>query len=64
MAAAIVGDEAIAARCEEEHLVFKGVCAERPAMAEDDGLTLAPIVVVNLRAVLRRDRRHGGYSWY
>ena len=56
MAAAIMGDAAIAARREEEHLVLEGVGAERPAMAEDDRLSRAPVLVVNLRPVLGGDR--------
>src|SRR5882724_7676683 len=38
VAAAIVRDAAVAARGQEEHLVLEGVRAQRPAMAEDDGL--------------------------
>ena len=38
MAAAVMGDAAISAGGQKEHLVFKGVRAQRPAMAEDDGL--------------------------
>ena len=60
VAAAVVGDAAVAARGQEEHLVFEGVGAERPAVAEDDGLSGAPVVVVDLRAVLGRDRAHMG----
>jgi hypothetical protein len=53
-----MGDAAIAARGQEEHLVLERVGAERPAMAENNGLTLAPIIVVDLRAVLGGDRGH------
>jgi hypothetical protein len=35
MAATIMGDAAIAMGGQEEHLIFKGVGAEQPAMAED-----------------------------
>src|SRR5260221_5277885 len=63
VAAPVVRDATVAARGEEEHLVFEGVRAERPAVAEDDGLALAPVLVVDLGAVLRRDVSHAGFSW-
>ena len=59
MAAAIMGDAAMAVRSEEKHLVLEGVGAERPAMAEDDWLSAAPVLVVNLCSVLGGDGRHG-----
>ena len=59
MAAAIMGDASIAARSEIEHLVFKGIRGERPAMTENDGLSFAPVVVIDLRAVSGCDRAHG-----
>jgi hypothetical protein len=46
MAAPVVGDAAIATRGEKEHLVFERVGGERPAMAENDRLTGAPILVI------------------
>src|SRR5215470_13836159 len=46
MAAAVMGNAAVSARCQEKHLIFPGVCAERPAVAEHDGLSSAPIFVV------------------
>jgi hypothetical protein len=58
VAAAIMGNTAVAARGQEEHLVFKGVRTERPAVAEDHRLPGAPILVVDLRTVRRRDRAH------
>ena len=48
-----MGDAAVAASGQKEHLVFEGVRAERPAMAEDDGLSGAPVLVIDLRAVFR-----------
>ena len=45
---------------EESHLVFKRIGGERPAVAEDDGLAAAPVLVVNLRTVLCGDRPTGG----
>src|SRR5207253_101720 len=62
MAAAVMGDTAVAAGGQKEHLVLKGVCAQWPAVAEDDGLSTAPVLVVDLRAVLGSDRGHGMVS--
>ena len=42
VAAAIMRDAAIAARGQKEHLVFPGVRAQRPAVAEDHGLSRCP----------------------
>src|SRR5262249_35512437 len=42
MAPAIVRDAAIAARRQEEHLVFERVPRERPTVAEDHGLPDSP----------------------
>src|SRR5262249_47934993 len=58
MAAAVMGDAPVAMRDQEKHLVFEGVRAQRPPMAEDDGLPRAPVFVVNLGAVLGGDRAH------
>ena len=58
VAAAVVGDAAVAAGGQEQHLVFPGVGAERPAVAEDDRLPGAPVLVVDLRAVFRFDEWH------
>ena len=48
MAAAVMGDAAVSAGGQKEHLVFQGVRAQRPAMAEDHGLSAAPVLVVEL----------------
>ena len=45
VAAAVVGDAAVAVGGQEEHLVVPGVGVERPAVAEDDGLSRAPVLV-------------------
>jgi hypothetical protein len=58
MAAPVMGDHAEAFAKEEEHLCAPIVRRERPAMAEHDRLTGAPVLVENLDAVLGRDRRH------
>jgi len=68
--APVVGDTAIAARCEVEHLVFEGVRRERPAVAEDHARArrlLPPrILVVSAeqwpRALLRAQLREAGYD--
>ena len=56
--AAVVGDAPDPPGREEDHLRIPVVGAERPAVAEHDGLTLAPVLVVDLRAVLAGDRAH------
>src|SRR5207247_10224850 len=48
VAAAVMGDAAVAAGSQKEHLVFPGVRAQRPAMTEDHGLSTAPVLVVQL----------------
>src|SRR6266487_4192415 len=58
MAAAIMGDAAVSAGGEKVHLVFESIRRQRPAVAEDDGRSLAPIVVIDLRAILGLERRH------
>ena len=64
MAAAVVGDAPVAVRRQEEHLRLPGVGGQRPAVAEDDGLSAAPVLVVDLRAVLGLDRVHGTSSCF
>ena len=49
--AAIVGDDAEAVRREEQHLRVPAVGVQRPAVAEDDGWTVAPVLVEDLGAV-------------
>lgn len=58
MASAVVPDGAVAAGCNEHHLRLPGIGAERPAMAEQHGLPLAPALVVDLRSVGCGDRAH------
>src|SRR5450755_270655 len=48
MAAPIMSDGTIAMGDEEHHLVVPGVGIERPAMAEDNGLPGAPVLVVEI----------------
>ena len=58
MAAAVMRDAAVSAMRQKHHLVFPCIGAERPAVAEDHGLPVAPVLVINLRAVFRRDGGH------
>jgi hypothetical protein len=62
MAAAIMGDDAVAMRCQKEHLIFECICRERPAVTEDDRLTLTPILVVDFSPVFGGDGAHGAGS--
>jgi hypothetical protein len=59
MASTVVRDRTVSVVSQEEHLVLEGIGTQRPAMAEDDGLTAAPVFVVKLRSVVNRDVRHG-----
>src|SRR5438094_7706376 len=56
-------DATVAASREEHHLRVPVVCREWPAMAENDGLPLAPVLVEDLNAVLRLDFAHGALSF-
>src|SRR5450830_1175032 len=58
MAAAVMGDAAVSAGAQKHHLVFPGVRAQRPPVTEDHGLSRAPVLVVDLRAVFGSDRGH------
>src|SRR5262249_54100624 len=56
----VMRDAAVPLTGQEEHLVVPCVGAERPAVAEHDWLTGAPILVVDLGAIERGDHRHTG----
>jgi len=47
VAAAIMGYAAESACGQEQHLVFPGVRAQRPAMTEDHGLPATPVLVID-----------------
>jgi hypothetical protein len=51
VASAVMSDDAIAVIEEEQHLRIPIVGRQRPTMAEDDGLTFAPVLVVDLYSV-------------
>src|SRR5438105_12320444 len=61
--APVMRDDTVAASHEEHHLRVPVICREWPAMAENDGLPLAPVVVEDLHAVLRLDFAHGMLSF-
>ena len=56
--AAVMRDDAIPAIDKKHHLSVPIVGRQRPSVAENDGLSLAPIFVEDLRTVLSRDRTH------
>ena len=58
MTAPVMGDDTKALVEKEHHLGVPVVGRQRPAVAEDDGLALAPVLVEDLDAVLGRDERH------
>src|SRR5258708_24631067 len=64
MAATVVRDDAIYLRQEEHHLRVPVIGRQGPAVMEYDGLAAAPILVVDLRAVLGCDRAHQVLSFW
>src|ERR1700682_3178284 len=56
--APVVRNDPIALLAEVQHLSVPLVRSERPAVTEHDGLAFSPVLVVNVRAVFCRDRRH------
>jgi hypothetical protein len=56
--APVMGDNAIAAVEEEQHLRIPVVGRQWPTVTEHDGLTFAPVLVENLDAVFRCDKAH------
>jgi len=63
MTATVSCDTAIAPLGEEKHLVLERIRGEWPPVAEDDGLTLTPVLVIDLGAVLRDHCSHGFRSF-
>jgi len=55
MAASVVRYNAIAVFEKEHHLCVPIVRAQRPAVTEDNGLSLAPILEMDLRSVFGCD---------
>src|SRR5262249_52168881 len=62
VAAPVMRDNAKAMLCQEQQLAVPGVGVEWPAMREGDDGAAAPVLVVDLGAVLGLDRRHLGIS--
>src|SRR6185312_3252356 len=58
MTPAVMRDDAIAMLEEKHHLRIPVIGRQRPAMAEHDGLTFAPVLVEDLDAVFGRNRIH------
>jgi hypothetical protein len=58
MAAPVVGDHSETLAEEEYHLRVPIIGRQRPAVAKHDGLTLAPVLIEDFRAVLRLDCTH------
>ena len=62
VAASVVGDDPITLGEEEQHLRVPIVRTERPAMAEHDGLSFAPVFVINSYSVFGFDVAHNFFS--
>src|SRR5664280_2033355 len=58
MATTVMGDRAIAVGCQEEHLSLPTIGIQRPAVAEHDGVSCAPVLVIDLRAVFGCNPAH------
>ena len=62
MPAPVVGDATISTLGQKNHLIFPGISAKRPAMAENDWLSLSSVLVVDLRSGFGGNRCHGMIS--
>src|SRR2546426_12797712 len=58
MAAPVVGYDTIALLEEEQHLHVPIIVRQRPAVAKHDGLSFAPVLVVDFRRLFRCNCRH------
>jgi hypothetical protein len=63
MATTVMRDAAVTPRGQIKHLVFKGIRAQRPAMTENDRLTGAPVLEVDVRSVFGGDGAHNFIAW-
>jgi hypothetical protein len=61
--APVMCDAAVPTGSQKEHLVLKCVCAERPSVAENNRLSVAPVVVVNLRTISGCNETHQSTSF-
>src|SRR5207253_10728681 len=50
VASSVMGDDAITVFEEKEHLDIPVIGRQRPAVAENDGLSAAPVFIINLRS--------------
>src|ERR1700682_1396968 len=64
MAAAVMRYAPVAAVGQKHHLVFPGVCTQGPAVTENDGLSRAPVLEINLRAIFDGNRCHDVLSFF
>src|SRR5215813_1068842 len=58
VAASIMCNAPIASLGQKEHLILECIRTQRPPMTENNRLPFAPILVVDLRSILCRDRAH------
>src|SRR5215468_827292 len=58
VATSIMRNAPVASLGQKEHLVFECIRTQRPTVAEDNGLPLTPILVIDLRSVFCRDGAH------
>jgi hypothetical protein len=58
MAAAIMGDATIAIGSQKHHLSFPAIRTQGPSVAEYHRLSCAPVLVIDLHTVFRRNRAH------
>src|SRR5260370_15544255 len=63
VASPVVRDNAISALSEEQHLGVPVVRRQRPAVAENDWLPPAPVLVEDCRAIFGRNRCHRKLSF-
>src|SRR5258708_10313417 len=60
----VVRYDAIAVVEKEQHLRVPIIGRQRPAVAKHDGLTFAPVLIVDLRPIFRRNCRHVMFSFF
>src|SRR6266576_3952962 len=58
MAAPVVRNHAETILSEKQHLAVPGIGIQRPSVRKRDDWTLAPVLVVDCRAILYRNRAH------
>ena len=53
MATPVMGDHTKSFRPEEQHLILKRICRQRPTMTEDNGLSTSPVFKMQIAAVFQ-----------